>query len=355
MDKGNLLNFIRKLRIEVVHEAESGWLTCRCPFAKWLHGGKTDEKPSFFARADVRKKSGYNCYTCHKSGNIVQLIKSLEHYRKREYPGLDLEVQIAEVKAGVSFDYDLDVDADEPEPIEEVVFEGLFTPAWKSKVARSYLKNDRMISAETAELLGLLYDPMDMRIMFPVRGRRQELYGFSGRTILPKSHWPKTRGDERPYGKIKDYYGLKKRKLLLGLHLRNPKLPSLMVEGLFAYAAMFEEGCDRLGSPIATLGSTLSPEQAAMFVEWGKAVYAFYDNDKAGKRGLFGYIDADGVQRKGAAHHLCGEIPFFVPKWPNGLSDPDDLEFTDVRRMTKRAELFTAPPKLDKRGDLQRN
>lgn len=334
MDREHLKDIMRKLKITVHHESDSGWFTCSCPFAKWLHGSKTDNRPSFFVRADIKKKSGFNCYSCHKSGNIIQLIRALSHYRKREYPGLDIEAQIAEVRAGISFEYDTIVD-DEPEPIEESAFEGMFVPAWRSKRARRYLREERMISETTAELLGLLYDRDEQRILFPVRGRRQELYGFTGRTILSESQWPNER-----YAKIRDYAGLAKKKLLLGSHLVDTSKPMFAVEGLFAFAAMYEEACDRLGNPVGTMGSTMSPEQATMFIEWGQPVYDFYDNDKAGRRGFLGYKDAEGEFRQGAAHKLCGELPVFIPEWPDSRTDPDELFFRDVKRMKKNASLF---------------
>lgn len=335
MDKANLMDFMRKLRIEIVHESDSGWLTGHCPFAKWLHVGKEDNRPSFFVRADVRKKSGYNCYSCHKSGNIVNLIKALAHYRKREYPGLDIEAQIAEVRAGVSFEYSTDIDDEEPEPIPEEVFAGFFRDALRSKASRAYLRNERMISDETTELLGLLYDPEERRILFPVRGRRNELYGFSGRTMLPKEKWP-----FKGYGKIRDYHGLAKKWLILGANLIDLNKPMIAVEGLFAFAALYEEGCDRLGNPVGTLGSTCSPQQCAKFIEWGKPIYGFYDNDKAGRRGMLGYKDQEGTFRNGMAQNLANDLPVFVPSWPEGLSDPDELVFKDVQRMVRKAKLF---------------
>ena len=44
------------------------------------------------------------------------------------------------------------------------------------------------------------------RIIFPVRGREGELYGYTGRAI-----------DEDVQPRIRDYYGLPKRACLLGL------------------------------------------------------------------------------------------------------------------------------------------
>lgn len=346
MNKAPLLEILSTLKVEILHQRDDGWITCRCPFAGLkrrdgtpYHKSATDHRPSFFVRASARKRSGYNCYSCGMSGNIASLIEALEHGRGKRYKGLAIRANLKELESGVSFDYD-GSDDDTPEPLHEEAFSNLYPGAWESKRCRSYLL-DRGISRSTAEMLGLLYDEEDRRVLFPVRDRQQRLFGFTGRTLLREDQFPNPW-----YGKVKDYAGLKKRRLLLGAQFVDLTKPVMVVEGLFAYAAQFEEQVDTFMHPVGTMGAYLSRWQADTLVEWGKPVYLFYDNDQAGRVATYGYRKDSGEKVPGAVNRLVKELPVFVAQWPDGWegADPDDLSFKMVRRMMKRA----VPGRIDK-------
>lgn len=334
-----LKKILSALGIEILHTKSDGWMTALCPFARWTHAKGSDTKPSFFVRADDRKRSGFNCYACHQRGNIAALIMGLSHHRKKTYTRLVIQAEMAELEAGTHWKFDEDGDSDIPdEPLNEAAMSGLYPPAYSNAVARDYLKA-RCISPGTAELLGLLYDEDSFRVLFPVRDRRGRLYGYSGRTVLDDEA---LEGMERRYqGKVRDLFGLQKAKHLLGADRVDGAHPIMLVEGLFAYAAAFDEHIDKLVSPVASMGSTLSRAQADTLVDWGKPVYVFYDNDSAGSLGIHGGKTASGYVVKGIAHNLASEVPVFIPEWPEGYTDPDDLTFEHVERMIKGAKLLT--------------
>ena len=234
-------------------------------------------------------------------------------------------------------DFDEEVALPEkPKPISEKAVSGMYDLVWDAPMARRYLKK-RGIGRSTCEVLGMLYDPDEHRILFPVRDRQQRLYGFSGRTILPSGETPRGWPTARVYPKVKDYHELPKQHLLLGAHLIDPNKPNIVVEGLFAEAHFVEIGVEEVGNPVATLGSTMSVHQAGMLEELGKSTYLFYDRDKAGRAGMMGYDNEQGRHIYGAGELLWDKVPTFRPKWPKDVYDPDVLTLPQVKRMMQIA------------------
>lgn len=195
-------------------------------------------------------------------------------------------------------------------------------------------------------LLQLLYDPDEMRILFPVFDFRKELYGFSGRSILSDKEIDdlNNRGRYRTeYRKIRDYTGLPKEKLLLGEHLIDPKKPLWIVEGLFAFAHMIEIGMQVIANPIATLGSRMSSYQKDLIVDYNVPAYLAYDNDAAGEIGIYGpaVTNEEGEivhEGGGALDLLSPHVPTFIPLYPEGVNDPDGLTLDQVREMIENPE-----------------
>lgn len=345
MDAKSLKGIAGELGIQIIHVRDDGWMACHCPFAPYLHKHGKDNRPSFFMRASTDRKSGYNCYSCGMSGPIVALITALGEYRKgekghpsRKYRELAIEAEIAEVRSGVRFDYD-ESDEVEPDPLNENAYGNVFPVAWSCKRARRYLR-ERGIGRETSDVLGLMFDPEESRIVFPVRDRSNKLYGFTGRTILKQDEWP-----SEYYGKVKDYFGLRKDRMLLGANLVDLSKPIILVEGLFALAAMMEERVDSVAGVVASMGAHLSKHQALTLIGWGKPVYVFYDNDPAGRLGVYGGTRKGGRRIVGVVDRLGRELPTYVPEWPKGIDDPDDLTFATVRKMMRRSDVFPVDKK----------
>lgn len=334
-----LKEILRELNIPILHSKSDGWMTAMCPFAPWTHAKGVDTKPSFFVRADNRKRSGYNCYACHMRGNVSSMIMGLAHHRRKNYSKLVLKAEMAELETGIGWKFDeVDAPDDFDEPLNEDTLIGMFTPAWEAPESREYLKQ-RRIREGTTRLLGLMYDKSTKRILFPVRNRDRKLYGYSGRSILTEEAL--RNAPNKMQGKVRDLFGLQKSRHLLGADRVDGVNPIYLVEGLFAYAAAFEEGVDQFANPVASMGSVLSQVQADMLVDWGLPVYCFYDNDEAGQRGIYGGKTQSGYTVKGIAHNLASEVRVFVPDWPEGLSDPDEVSKAGVRHMMSGAKLLT--------------
>lgn len=343
MTEGKLRKLLDTLNVSVVHKNHRGWLVCSCPFAPFLHEYGTDRNPSFTLKVNEEGYSGFNCFTCHQKGNLTYLINRLGSLRGANYSKLAISTMLDETPESFK-DFDEAMEVEYPvgaSPVDKMLYLRMYPLAWEDKRSREYLIG-RDISERTASLLDLRFDPDEFRILFPVYDSERSLYGFTGRTILPKDDWPAVN-----YGKVRDYAGLRKELLILGEHLIEDGKPILLVEGLFALAAMVEIGVCEFASPCASMGSYLSDAQRDVLVSYGEPVYLLYDDDKAGLDGLLGTSSPSGKhQGGGAIDKLKGHVPAFVCLYPEDADDPDYLTLEEVRAMVtgdmnESAEIFS--------------
>jgi hypothetical protein len=247
----------------------------------------------------------------------------------------------------------------------EYTFERKYRSVLADARALAYLRG-RGISVNTAFGLGLRFDPVQQRILFPVydywSGGR--FAGCTGRSILSDAERDSIEQQTgRPQPKVRDYHGLEKDKLLLGdrrcivsaKHLAGDVAKSkrrvshtatvtqflVGVEGLFAYARACQLGYR--SSTFAVLGSKPTPGKLAILQDVALPVFWFLDNDPAGISGLYGNWDEETQQFKentGTLKALAHSIAQFVPTWPEGKDDPDQLTRAEFERMIEEAELY---------------
>ncbi len=329
MEEHNLRDIARRLEVKVV--AKNGpWLQAPCPFAGWLHPNGTDRNPSFGLLINEGAESYYKCFTCKQKGIISSLVRSLEHYREESYPGLALDADRKDMEFSLP---EFGAFAEEamkagPEPLNEDIHANLYDWVYDYDNAVTYLEG-RGIDFDAADKMDLRFDPEEQRIIFPVRGRGKELYGFTGRSILtPENYLYKN------YPKIRDYHGLPKEHLLLGAEFVEDGKPVFVVEGLFGYAHLIKIGAQDLVNPIALLGSEMTSHKANLLMDWGLPVFLMADDDEAGDICLFGSLNEFGDYRGGGAvDQLKNEMPLFLPAWPEGKTDPDELTMDDLGYM----------------------
>lgn len=335
MNETGLRRIAAGLRIKIV-AINGPWLQASCPFARWKHPKGTDRHPSFGLLVNAEGESYYKCFTCKSTGRISSLVRALENLRDEDYPGLALEAD--------RMDYDVVVPTYEElmarqhetivlEALDENAYGDLFPSVLDYPEGLEYLEG-RGISEDTAELLSLRFDPDEERVVFPVRDRNGGLFGYSGRTIRPAN------AISKKYPKVRDYAGLPKEYMLLGAEAIDPDKPILVVEGLMGYAHLVEIGARDILNPVAMLGSELTQHKADLLVEWGQPVYMMPDNDDAGDTCLFGpFRDDNSGERKqnGAISKLRGEVPLFVPDWPEDKDDPDQLTIEDLEYILNHA------------------
>lgn len=312
--------------MESTSTTSEGWVMFTCPFAPWTHTSGRDRNPGFGIKSEKGKISGFSCFSCKKTGTMMSLVSQLGEYRQENLNPLYMKVMIEEAVQPPS-DFEPLPEPD-PEPLVEELYTTLYDCVTKHEEALSYLST-RRISDKTAVLLGLRFDEDEKRILFPIRGRESELFGYTGRDITGMDHRPK----------VFNYHGVDKRLFLLGEE-RISNAPIIIVEGLFAYARLFELGVNANACIVASMGSALSDEQATTLIDADNKVYAFYDDDLAGDIGLYGKLNKDGTDHKGGGlvDKLCREIPLYIPTFPEGKDDPDDLTLSEVNHMIRTSE-----------------
>lgn len=328
MKKQDLVDILGELDIEVLHFNYRGWAVARCPFAEFLHERGTDHSPSFNVRVDATGPSGFWCFTCKQKGRISSLINRLGHYRGERYNSLALKAEVMEIPDALPDFEQEPEEALRQEAINPALYMAMYPLPAEDEDAVAYLKK-RGISRKTAELLELRYDPERRRILFPVFDYKRDLYGFTGRSIVPD----KLRSEKVP--KIKNYAGLRKELRLLGEQLIEKGKPIIVVEGLFALAHLIEIGVAKFANVVAVMGSSLSEAQRDALLFYDCPVYLLFDNDAAGDMGLYGLWDAQRQEYEGngAVDLLSKHVPTFVCLYPEGKNDPDELVCDDVEEM----------------------
>jgi DNA primase len=147
------------------------------------------------------------------------------------------------------------------------------------------------VPAAVGEQLGLLarrprgdghYDVFRDRVMFPIADERGRIIGFGGRTL----------GDDpRKYINSRESPLFAKRRVWYGLHLARQAMRqggrAIVVEGYFDAIMAHQHG---FAATVASLGTSLSPEQAGSLARYAEEIVVAYDADAAGaaatRRGL---------------------------------------------------------------------
>ena len=340
MIESRLVSILDQLGVSVLGKNGAGWLVSRCPFAPHYHARGMDRKPSFFVKVDPFGISGFNCFTCKQKGSVSGLVRKLAYLNGENLRELALEAELAEIPDDFG-EYERVFQREEAKPIEEEIFVGMYPSAWDVADARDYFRSRGYVSSPKAkhacETLELLYDDREQRILFPVRDSQQNLYGFTGRSILPERKYP-----SEDYPKVKDYHGLRKDQLLLGEHLFKPDLPILLVEGLFAEFTAVYQSVELEATPMATMKASLSKHQAERLIDFGNPVFLLYDDDLAGDAGLYGPMRDGAHAGGGAVDLLREEIPTSVVAYPadEGKGDVDSWTLNDFRKGMRYAEKF---------------
>jgi DNA primase len=287
------------------------WVNFSCILAPFTaeHKFKDDGNPSAGISIGKDGKVWYKCFTCKHQGPFSKTIERYEFKSKKELSALK---ELAEKEEELP-DYEYLTFVRERVKPEPLPFTSIFESISEYPEAQKYLA-DRGISPTTASRIGLEFDPEGHRIVFPVKDKAGVLYGFTGRSTDPT--------DKK---KIKDYH-FQKSQFILGLELWKDQ-PSVIVEGLFAYAHIHEITKGRYFpyNVGAIMGSQISPDQAEILIKHGYPIYCLLDGDKAGITGTTG--------KKGIIRFTKDEVPTFILRYPEGKTDPDNLTYDELCEM----------------------
>ena len=269
-----------------------------CPF----HSEKT---PSFSVSPD---KQIYHCFGCGKGGGVINFImevenltfpEAVEFLAKRANMPMPEETEDKESRKRKRM-LELNRDA------ARFFYEQLSTPA--GEAAKRYM-SDRRISPSTAKNFGIgyapdtwdslekamrqkgysdfemfdaglvrkgknsgFYDTFRSRLMFPVIDVRGNVIGFSGRIL----------GDGEPkYMNSPETLVINKSRNLFALNLakKSKNRYIILSEGNIDVVSLHQAGFD---SAVASLGTSLTPEQARLISRYTNEVIIAYDSDGAG-------------------------------------------------------------------------
>ncbi len=269
-----------------------------CPF----HSEKT---PSFSVSPD---KQIYHCFGCGKGGGVINFIMEIENLSFPE------AVEFLAKRAGMPMPEETnDRESRRRARMLELnkaaarfFYEQLSTPA--GQAACDYMRK-RKLSPATARNFGIgfapdtwdslthamkakgftekelaeaglvrhgkngvVYDTFRNRLMFPVIDVRGNVIGFSGRIL----------GDGEPkYMNSPETLVFNKSRNLFALNLAKKSKCGYIIlsEGNIDVASLHQAGFD---SAVASLGTSLTPEQARLISRYTDQVVIAYDNDGAG-------------------------------------------------------------------------
>ncbi|MBR5607972.1 MAG: DNA primase, partial [Bacteroidaceae bacterium] len=272
-----------------------------CPF----HSEKT---PSFSV---APAKQIYHCFGCGKGGGVFNFIMEIENLtfpesveflakrvglqvpeEHRDDPESRRREQLLRLNKDAGKFFYKQFLAPAGEPAREYALRRELTPATVKKFGLGYAPDtwDSLTNAMKAlgyseGLLlqaglvrkgkkGGVYDTFRNRLMFPVFDVRGNVIGFSGRIL----------GDGEPkYMNSPETPVFNKSKNLFGLNLaKKTKLGYIILcEGNVDVVALHQAGFD---NAVASLGTSLTPEQARLISRYVNDVVIAYDGDAAGQK-----------------------------------------------------------------------
>ena len=274
-----------------------------CPF----HGEKT---ASFSVSPD---KGIYYCFGCHKGGGAVNFMMEIEglsypdavralakragmevpedeqyqsRYRQQERlwalhreAARFFHAQLYAPAGKAALEYALGRGMSKS--ILTTFGVGYAPDSWDSMVkamkAKGYTEEELKESGlvTVSQKNGNIFDRFRDRLMFPIIDVRGNVIGFGGRIIKKDS-------DAAKYLNSPETIIFNKRKNLFGLNLAKKSKQGylILVEGNIDVVTLHQYGFD---NAIASLGTSLTEEQAALITRYADQVVLIYDGDKAGQ------------------------------------------------------------------------
>ena len=265
-----------------------------CPF----HDERT---PSFHVYTDTQS---YYCFGCHEAGDVFTFLMKTENMNFRE------ALETLAYRAGI------ELPKYEKESGEKTLYEILELTAefYADKLARSpgaraylerrglnqsdisrfslgysyqswdalvnYLRKQKITDKQMLDLgLALhgkygLYDKFRGRVIFPIRDMAGRVIAFGGRLIDGEGAKYINSPESEIYRKRKNLYLLNR-----AVSAIRERKRSILVEGYMDAIRLHKCG---FTESVASLGTSLTPEQAEMLSKFADRCYICYDSDKAG-------------------------------------------------------------------------
>ncbi len=305
-----------------------------CPF----HNEKT---PSFSVNADLNL---YYCFGCKAGGNVVQFVMEMEHLSYQEavkHLADKMHMPLPEMQNDPDYDRrrserDRLLAANREaahfyhdmlwKPAGEKVLEylhgrglddgtirrfglGAAPDQWSDLI--DYL-TEKGFSKQEITLAGLAvnkgdhhFDMFRNRAIFPIIDQQGNVLGFGGRAMGDIKPKYLNTSDTPVFNKRKNVYAIN-----LAKKIRDLKR-ILLVEGYMDVVAVSQAG---IGGAVATLGTSLTNEQARLLKRFAPEVWIAYDGDEAGQHAIERAIEIFDAEA----------VPVKVLSFPDKL-DPDEM------------------------------
>ena len=237
------------------------------------HHAHGDEHPSAWVNVD----KGLYCCALYWSGDVLHLILKLEGLAELGQIGPLLGTMLGGTRTEESFRAEVQRLLDGPSSY------AVDLPSYSESVLRPwmashpYMRNVRGVGHETCAALGIGYDRLSNRIVFPHRWRGN-LVGWQKRAIPPGPGWP---GTEPPWPKYKNSSGFPKSETLYRYDEALDSERVVVVESPMSVAKAHELG---VFGVVATFGAKVTSQQIDLLKRW-ETVVVWFDADPAGESG----------------------------------------------------------------------
>ena len=312
-----------------------------CPF----HHERT---PSF---AVNRSEQFYHCFGCGESGDVIKFVREIESTDfmgavrilaarvKMEVPDNNLDTEEALVKKkkrdamlailldtarfyrGNLFSGDERADAHlqyiedrkmQPSTVKQFGIGASldYRELGEYLAGKGYMRQDILDSGVMIEdKNGRLIDAQAERLIFPIINNMDEVIGFGGR-FLGKTDFAKYKNTKETmlFNKRNTLYNIN---LLKKLKREQPISNVIIVEGYMDTISLYQAGFKNV---VASMGTSLTKDQARLIKRYTENVYISYDGDFAGQK-----ADLRGLEILDGEH-----LKVLVVPMPDGL-DPDDV------------------------------
>jgi DNA primase len=152
------------------------------------------------------------------------------------------------------------------------------------------------------------------------------LFGFVGRDVTGRSE-----------KKVKNYYGIKTDRLILGEERILPTRPTILQEGPMGWLSLISNNAEKYANVVATFGSYLSPAQRDILAAHGNPVILLYDLDAAGDIGIYGKVAKGKKVLEGALETLEKHLPTVVGEYPHDVDDVDKMKERHIAEIVNSA------------------
>jgi len=285
-----------KLGCEKISHRRNGWIQSTCPFAPYTaaHKNNRDDHPSFGVGPRRRGVGGlqsdrdemvlgYKCYTCNTSGLLKWLLVQLEGVSGNNYHHLYRYVQTDRTLQGLQWD------PSDKKPSKvivkpkreppEITEDSLSRFSSISLVPLKYLIGPkRNLTLRTIQKWGLMWDPVSLRIVIPMRDIDGKLVGYSRRALVDPEVDYLVDEDLPKYLHCAGFpWGV----YMFGEHLATQTKTAYIVEGFFDAIYLWQSGY--IGAQ-AVLGASIGRTQVQKLIQRFDKVYTIGDGDAAGRK-----------------------------------------------------------------------